>query len=376
MSGNGNGERFKNRPDRERVEKVVHVVGQVEDIRYDKGNNRATDDKDVNFVSIRGRDGSTSRAVIRRNAPFMQIANRHGFQASTWNNPDRLSGERGTYEKGRDWPSHEAKRRDLKTRILEEKMDLLFKIHRDDGELLGVLSPIYSDITVEVVKPIMARLFPNMEIETVAVADGVFGGKFRGKVSAAQGVESFISVDATKMDGNVGLRLYSDIRMDGVIFTIRETEVLKEEGRLSSVFYARPFHTGDPDGNIPRMEQALTDMAASLNDVYQFVSSSRNTTMELGARKKLLSYYGQYFSKKIGRALAHHPVFSQEGEQNLYACARVFAKLAALPEIAPGVTEKLQGYAGEMIILGGLRSTLNDLILNTDVNEDLWKMSD
>lgn len=375
MAGtNGNGERFKHRETREKVGDAVHIVGHVEDFHYDKANNRRDADEE-NFVSIAGSDGHKSRAVIRRNAPFMQIGNRNGFQASTWSNPDRLVGIRGSYEKGREWSSHAEKQRDLKQRVLDEELELLFKIHRPTGELLAVLSPIYSDITTEVVKPIMADLFPNMTIQDVIEPDGVFGGHFRGHVASSQGVDSYISVDATKMDGNVGLRLYSDIRMDGVIFTIRATERLKEKGRLTSVFFATPFHTGDQEGDIPRMKDSLRDMATSLNDVYQFVVAARDRNTTLDDRKHLMSYYGQFFSTKIGRALAHHDVFSKEGDYSLYACARVFAKLADKPEVAPGVTQKLQGYAGEMVVLAGLPKVLSDEVLITDVNADLWKMS-
>lgn len=370
---NGNGERFKHREVKEKVGDALQVVGHVEDFHYDLANNRR-DAAEENFVSIHGNDGRTYRAVIRRNAPFMQISNRNGFQASTWNNPDRLEEVRGTL-KGTSWNSHEEKRRELKGHIIQKKLELLFKIHRPSGELLGVLSPVYSDITTETVKPIMADLFPNMTIEEVIEPDGVFGGHFRGHVASTHGIDSYISVDATKMDGNVGLRLYSDIRIDGVIFTIRETELLKEKGRLSSVFWARPFHTGDQEGDIPRMKEVLEQMATSLNDVYQFVVAARDRNTTLEERKRLLSYYGQYFSKKIGRALAHHDVFSKEGDLSLYGCAKVFAKLADKPEVAPGVTQKLQGHAGEMVVLGGLPKVVTKLIRDTEVNADLWKMS-
>jgi len=370
---NGNGERFKHRETREKVGDALQVVGHVEDFRYDKANNRRDADEE-NFVQIRGNDGKTYRASVKRNAPFMQIANRNGFQASTWNNPDRLVELAGTL-KNTEWDSHESKRKELKKHVIRRKLELLFKIHRPTGELLAVLSPLYSDITTEVVKPIMADMFPNMTIQDVIEPDGVFGGHFRGHVASAQGVESYISVDATKMDGNVGLRLYSDIRMEGVIFTIRETELLKKKGRLNSTFFATPFHTGDKEGDIPRMKDVLNEMATSLKDVYQFVVASRDRNTTLEDRKRLLSYYGQFFSKKIGRALAHHDIFSKDGDHSLYTCALVLAKLADKPEVAPGVSKKLQGHAGEMVVLGGLPSVLRDEVLVTDVNADLWKMS-
>lgn len=367
----GEQERYANRPPREPVGRVIHVVGHVTDIRYSKANNGSSSDD--NFVEIQGRDGHKYRAFIRRNAPFMQIANRNGFQASTWNTDGRLRETRNSL-KGTEWKSDNEKHAFLKKHILDKKLELLFKIVTDDRELLGVLSPIYSDITIDIVKPIMADLFPNMEIENVREHDGVFGGKFRGRVASAQGIESFISVDATKLEGNVGLRLYSDIRMEGILFTIKETELLKEKGQLTSVFWARPFHTGDSKSDdVPRLKDALQKMAASLNDVYGFVTKARDTTMTLDERKRLLSYYGQFFSKKIGQALAHHEIFTQEGPQSLYNCARVFAKLAFTPGVATGVVEKLQGYAGEMVVLGGLPDVLNNLLIKTNVNADLWK---
>ena len=373
MADNGNGERFKHRETHEKVGDALQVVGHVEDFNYDKANNRRDADEE-NFVQVLGNDGRSYRAVIRRNAPFMHIANRNGLQASTWNTVERLEEGRGPL-KGTKWNTHEEKRKALKRHILKRKLELLFKIHRPTGELLAVLSPVYSDITTDVVKPIMANMFPNMTIQDVIEPDGVFGGHFRGHVASAQGVESYISVDATKMDGNVGLRLYSDIRMEGVIFTIRETEMLKKKGRLSSTFFARPFHTGDKEGDIPRMEEVLTEMAASLKDVFQFVGAARDRDTVLDERQRLMSYYAQFFSMKIGRGLAHHPVFLDEGNLSLYTCALVFAKLADKPEVAPGVSKKLQGYAGEMVVLGGLPHILRDEVLSTDIDADLWKMS-
>jgi hypothetical protein len=367
----GNGDsKFKNRETLENVGEVTHVLGRVKDIRYDKFMNRTKDPSQQNFVHIEDNDGKTYRAIITRNAPFMQIANRCGFQASTWNNPDRLVGKAGVWERGRTWPNHSAKISEMRLRILSDCPELLFKIVRQDKNLLAVLSPIYADITTDVVKPTMASLFPNMNIETIIEPDGIFGGRFRGRVNRAQNVESYISVDATQLDGNVGLRLYSDIRIDNVIFTVKETELLKNNVR--STFYARPFHTGDPDGNIPRLKKALEEMARSLDDVYKYVVDARDRKLSLEERQKLLSHYAQFFSKKIAKALAFHDLFAKPGDESLYKCALIFAKLASRNEIADGVALKLQGYAGEMIILAGMPTVLNDVLNIVQKNDDLW----